>query len=135
MVRDDRHNCADPRRRDSYAQRNHFGSYLAAQRPTSQISLCRSGTPPEESIPMPKCGPHASEVCLAGFPTCSLHVTLSGPKPEILLLTSQFRRQRFSEFLTAGLSRRRSRVRTPSSPPFLFNVFPIFSNSCCDLPR
>src|ERR1019366_909969 len=26
----------------------------------------------------------------------------------------------------SGLSRRRSRVRAPSSPPFLFNVFPIF---------
>jgi hypothetical protein len=29
---------------------------------------------------------------------------------------------------TANLSRRRSRVRTPSSPPFLFSVFPALSN-------
>ena len=37
--------------------------------------------------------------------------------------------------MTADLSRRRSRVRAPSSPPFLFNVFPAFSIACHDMPR
>ena len=35
---------------------------------------------------------------------------------------------------TADLSRRRSRVRAPSSPPFLFNVFPDFSIACREMP-
>src|SRR5271156_3306891 len=35
----------------------------------------------------------------------------------------------------ADLSRRRSRVRAPSSPPFLFNVFPTFSSICPDIAR
>ena len=37
--------------------------------------------------------------------------------------------------MTAGLSRRRSRVRAPSSPPFLSNVSLAFSNICRHMPR
>ena len=37
--------------------------------------------------------------------------------------------------LNADLSRRRSRVRAPSSPPFLFKVFPAFSSVCRHSPQ
>jgi len=48
----------------------------------------------------------------------------SRPETGSLLLTSQFRRQKFSEFLPASLSRRRSRVPSPVVPAIPFQHFP-----------
>jgi hypothetical protein len=95
---------------------------LRRARPTSQISICRSGRSPEE--PTPKWRPHVPTSpavlrCLQRF--------VHAPAPRNYIPSCSYRnfgRQRFSEFLTASLSRRRSRVRAPSSPPFPFQRFP-----------
>jgi hypothetical protein len=139
MLRDDRHNCADPptlRPADAAALLSATTlEVFPVPTPTSQISFCRSGTQPDESYRR-----RSWSSCVGSRPaglSYGLCTVRHAPRPETgsLLLNSQFRRQRFSEFLTAGLSRRRSRVRAPSSPPFLFNVFPAFSNVCRRIPR
>ena len=104
------------------------------QRPASQISFCRSGTPPEEvnrRRNWPSCvGSRPGRAFLR-----SLHGSSLSPFPKLDPVCSlrNFGGQRFSEFLTAGLSRRRSRVRAPSSPPFLSTFsqpFQIFAAIC-----
>jgi hypothetical protein len=76
--------------------------------------------------------PACEALCL--FP--SLHgSSTSIPETKSLPLTSQFRSQRFSEFLTASLSRRRSRVRAPGVPAIPFQRLTAFSNICRDTAR
>ena len=115
MERDDRHNCSDPppRQHVRMFSANHFVSSPACTPSMSQVS-------------------HASEVAPSGFPRlCARFVPTLQSRNWISSATPRkFRKAEILEFLTANLSRRRSRVRVPSSPPFLFKVFPAFSNIC-----